>query len=102
MNLKYRDGETKYLMKKVLSRHLPEELYRRPKKGFSSPVDRWLRGGLKPVVEEYLGPDAVRRSGVFDPGEVSRWKDGFYEKFTVGPRQIWNLLMFQMWHDRWH
>ena len=102
MNLKYRDGETKYLMKKVLSRHLPEELYRRPKKGFSSPVDRWLRSGLKPVVEEYLGPDAVRRSGVFDPGEVSRWKDGFYEKFTVGPRQIWNLLMFQMWHDRWH
>ena len=102
MNLKYRDGETKHLMKKVLSRHLPEELYERPKKGFSSPIDKWLRGRLRPVVEEYLGPDAVRKSGVFDPGEVARWKERFYERFTVGPRQIWNLLMFQMWHERWH
>ena len=102
MNLKYRNGETKYLMKKVLSRHLPHELYARPKRGFSSPVDRWLRGRLRPVAEEYLSADAVRKSGVFDPGQVSRWKDGFYEKFTIGPRQIWNLLTFQMWHERWH
>ena len=102
MNLKYRNGETKYLMKKVLSRHLPRELYARPKRGFSSPVDRWLRGRLRPVAEEYLSADAVRKSGVFDPGQVARWKDGFYEKFTIGPRQIWNLLTFQMWHERWH
>ena len=102
MDLKYRDGETKYLMKKVLSRHIPEELYRRPKRGFSSPIDRWLRGSLRPVVEDYLGPEAVRKSGMFDPAEVLRWKDGFYERFTVGPRQIWNLLMFQMWHEKWH
>ena len=101
-DLKYRNGETKYLMKKVLSRHLPEELYRRPKRGFSSPIDRWLRGKLRPVAEECLGEAAVRKSGVFDSSEVKRWKDGFYEKFTVGPRQIWNLLMFQMWHERWH
>ena len=101
-NLKYRNGETKYLMKKVLSRHLPEELYARPKRGFSSPIDRWLRGTLRPVAEEYLSAAAVGKSGVFDSGEVARWKDGFYEKFTIGPRQIWNLLMFQMWHERWH
>ncbi len=102
LNLKYRNGETKYLMKKALSRHLPEELYSRPKRGFSSPMDRWLRGRLRPVAEEYLGEAAVRKSGVFDPGRVALWKDGFYEKHTVGPRQIWNLLTFQMWHERWH
>lgn len=102
MDLKYRDGETKYLMKKVLSRRLPEELYSRPKKGFSAPIDRWLRGRLRPLVDEYLGESAVRRSGVFDPAEVSLWKERFYERFSVGPRQIWNLLMFQMWHEKWH
>lgn len=102
MNLKYRNGETKYIMKKVLSRYLPQELYMRPKKGFGSPIDRWLRGRLRYLVDEHLGTETVKKSGVFDPCEVSLWKDKFYEHSSVGARQIWNLLMFQMWHERWH
>ena len=102
MNLKYRNGEKKYILKKTLSKHLPPELYDRPKRGFISPVDSWLRGKLRPLVEEHLGPDSIRRSGFFDPGEVSRWTDRFYEDSSVKPDRIWNLLMFQMWYERWH
>ena len=102
MDLKYRNGESKYLLRKILSRHIPAELYDRPKKGFRSPVDSWLRGKLRPLVENYLGPEAIRKSGVFDPGEVSRWKKRFYDYSSPGAPRIWNLLMFQMWHERWH
>lgn len=102
LGLKYGNGETKYLMKKVLSRHIPEKLYRRPKRGFGSPISRWMRGRLKPLVREYLGADAIRRSEVFDLDEVSRWVNRFYEHSSIGPGRIWNLLMFQMWHERWH
>ena len=102
LDLKYRNGESKYLLKKILSRHIPRELYERPKKGFASPVDSWLRGRLRPLVENYLGPDAIRKSGVFDPEEISRWKDRFYNYSSPGAPRIWNLLMFQMWHERWH
>jgi len=101
-NLKYRNGESKYLLKKVLSRHIPEELYLRPKKGFGIPVNRWLRGKFKPIVREYLGTDMIRKSGIFDPVEVSRLTNGFYKNSSIGRRQIWNLLMFQMWYERWH
>ena len=101
-DLRYRNGETKYLMKKTLSRHLPEDLWKRPKRGFSSPVNRWLRGRFRHLVEEYLGPRMVRRSGIFDPAVVSQWTARFYDGFSAGHRQIWNLLMFQMWHERWH
>lgn len=102
LNFKYRDGSRKYLLKKILARHIPAELYDRPKKGFESPVDKWMKGKLRPLVEEHLGVDAVRKSGVFEPDEVLRWKDKFYEGHSVGAKRIWNLLMFQMWYERWH
>ena len=102
VNLKHRNGENKYFLKKVLSRHLPQELYDRPKTGFVGPVDSWLRGRLRPVVMEYLGPDAIRKSGFFDADEVSRWTDRFYDDSSIKPDRIWNLLMFQMWYERWH
>ena len=56
LDLKYRNGESKYILKKILSRHIPPELYERPKKGFASPVDSWLRGKLRPLVEKLPGP----------------------------------------------
>lgn len=102
VNFKYRNGENKYFLRKVLSRHLPRELYDRPKTGFVGPVDSWLRGRLRPMVMEYLGPDAIKKSGVFDPGEVSRWTRRFYDDSSIRPERIWNLLTFQMWHERWH
>ena len=102
VNLKYRNGERKYLLRKTLSKHLPAELYDRPKKGFRSPVDSWLRGKLRPLVMEHLGPSGIRKSGFFDADEVSRWTDRFYNDLSVKPGRIWNLLMFQMWYDKWH
>ena len=102
VNFKYRNGENKYLLRKVLSRHLPRELYDRPKTGFVGPVDSWLRGKLRPVVMEYLGPEAIKKSGVFDPDEVSRWTRRFYDDSSIKPERIWNLLTFQMWHEKWH
>ena len=101
LNLKYRDGETKYLLRRVLSRHIPRELYERPKRGFASPVGKWLRGKLQPLVREFLSPEAIKKSGFFSPNEVSRWVDRFYEDRFMRPSRIWNLLMFQMWHERW-
>ena len=102
LDLKYRDGEGKYLLKKVLSRHLPKELYERPKKGFASPVGDWLRGGLRPLVKEFLSPETVRRGGIFNAAEVSRQMEEFYGDPFARPKRIWNLLIFQMWYDRWH
>ena len=102
LDLKYRNGESKYFLKKVLSRHIPAELYDRPKTGFVGPVDSWLRGKLRPLVMEHLGSSAIRKSGFFDAEEVSRWTDKFYKDSSIKPDRIWNLLMFQMWYERWH
>ena len=102
LDFKYRNGESKYFLKKVLSRHIPEELYDRPKTGFVGPVDSWLRGKLKPLVMEYLSAAEIRKSGFFNAEEVSRWTDKFYNDSSIKPDRVWNLLMFQMWYKKWH
>jgi asparagine synthase (glutamine-hydrolysing) len=47
LEYKLRGGTTKYLLKKVLARHLPAQMVYQPKKGFSVPLAQWLRGPLK-------------------------------------------------------
>jgi asparagine synthase (glutamine-hydrolysing) len=46
---KFRNGETKYLLKRALASVLPRWVLERPKKGFGIPVGRWLEGGLLPI-----------------------------------------------------
>ncbi len=61
--MKVRDGETKYLLRRVLDRYVPPTLTRSPKSGFGVPVGNWLRGPLRPWAEELLSPARITRDG---------------------------------------
>ncbi len=54
--LKLRDGETKWILKRALSQILPDEIVRRPKKGFGMPIGRWLREGRFEFAHEKARP----------------------------------------------
>lgn len=97
---KYRNGETKYILKKLLERYLPREMFDRRKMGFSSPVNIWLGTKLRPLVQDYLNENSIRQDGFFKPDVVTRWVDKFYKNEIKGKR-IWNLLVFQMWKEQW-
>src|SRR5438477_6973893 len=49
-------SRTKILLKRVLARYVPRELFERPKKGFESPVASWLRGRLMAWAQEVMDP----------------------------------------------
>ncbi|NIT14600.1 MAG: asparagine synthetase B, partial [Candidatus Dadabacteria bacterium] len=100
-DLKYKDGQTKYILKKVLEKYIPRSLWDRPKHGFASPVYYWLRGELKPLVKEYLGEDRIKREGIFDPKTVSWWVNKFLKDKSLNFERIWYLLMFEMWKEKW-
>ena len=101
LRYKYRQGESKYLLKKILYRYLPESMFKRPKQGFSAPIGEWLRGPLRPMVEQHLNPEAVHADGIFDPAAVSQSLHRFYGDKSISANQIWYLLEFQMWKSRW-
>ena len=46
---KYRNGETKYLLKRALEPVLPKDIIYRKKKGFGVPLARWLKNWPEPA-----------------------------------------------------
>ena len=59
-----RGGEGKWLLRRVLERHVPRTLFDRPKQGFGIPIDAWLRGPLREWAEALLDPDRLAAGGI--------------------------------------
>jgi asparagine synthase (glutamine-hydrolysing) len=101
MALKLREGESKFLLKKVLLRYLPAPLVYRGKRGFGAPVSAWLKGDLRGWAGDLLSHERLRAQGVLDPAAVAQ----VWQRFGAGERKwhthLWNVLMFQAWHDYW-
>jgi asparagine synthase (glutamine-hydrolysing) len=100
-HLKYRHGTGKYLLKKVLARYVPRELFERPKMGFGVPLDQWLRADLKELMLDYLSPARLKREGRFDADIVARTVKEQLNGSGSHHHRLWALLMWQMWHERW-
>ncbi len=100
-NLKFKNGTGKYLLKKLLARYLPQNLYERPKMGFGVPVEHWLRTDLKEMLQDYLSPAKISKDSFFCPNLVEKMlKEHISGKFNHQHR-LWGLLMWQMWWERW-
>jgi asparagine synthase (glutamine-hydrolysing) len=96
---KIRNGEGKYLLRRVLERHVPRSMFERPKHGFGVPIDQWLRGPLQGWAEDLLSDQRLRREGYFEPLVVHR----ALREHLAGRRnhqyRLWTILMFQAWLD---
>ena len=88
----------KYLAKKLLYRHLPRKVVERPKRGFQVPLEHWLRGELKPLVEHYLQP---KDDPILDPRAVDRIKASVYSGRDEHLSLLWFLLIYRIWQERW-
>ncbi len=98
---KVRDGESKWLMRRLLERHVPAEIIDQTKKGFTLPVAEWLRGPLHDWAEALLSPSALDSHGLIDPEPVRRrWRE-HQEGRRNWSSDLWSVLMFQAWSERW-
>jgi asparagine synthase (glutamine-hydrolysing) len=96
---KVRRLELKHLLKKVALDMLPRSIVTRPKAGFHVPVPVWLKGELRPLVTDQLGPATVARQGIFDPAYVTRLTDEHMSGRRDHSRNLWGLLMFGLWFE---
>ena len=96
-----RNGETKWLLRQVLYRHVPKALIERPKMGFGMPMDDWLRGPLRDWAEDLLDAPAMEADGLLDPAPVRQlWSEHLAGR-TAGQYRLWCVLMFQAWKRHW-
>ena len=99
LDLKLRDGTTKWLLRRLLARHVPPAIVGRAKQGFGAPVADWLRGPLRDWAEALLAERRLVEEGYFQAGIVR----DLWARFQGGNRKwhthLWNVLMFQAWLD---
>jgi asparagine synthase (glutamine-hydrolysing) len=93
MKFKVRNGETKYLLKKVLCKYLPADSVYRPKMGFGVPLANWLRGPLRTWAQELIHDDTLMSRLPLDQAGVRE----LLRQQLAGEREshplLWSVLM---------
>ena len=90
-DLKLRGLKRKYILKRAAEKLLPRDVVWRKKAGFGAPIRSWLRGPLRPLVEDLLSEETVKRRGLFRPKEVRR-----IIAANLSGREDYNLQVFQL------
>src|SRR5207302_8401551 len=89
--LKLSGFKRKYILKRALEKFFPHDVVWRKKAGFGAPIRSWLRGALRPLVNELLSEETIRRRGLFRFKEVKRIIDA-----NLSGREDYNLQVFQL------
>jgi asparagine synthase (glutamine-hydrolysing) len=100
-DLKIRDGVNKYLLKQVVHRYVPSSMMDRKKMPFVAPINVWFQNELKEFFLHYLNEDRLRKQGIFNPEPILKLRNSFLNGKKESVQKLWNLLVFQMWYEKW-
>ena len=106
-DLKYKAGIKKYILKELLHEYLPQKLVDRPKQGFCIPINKWLKGDLKYLIDIYLSDEYIIKQNIFKLEDIKRMKKIFLSeknkiyKGLLLDESIWNIIVFQLWYNKY-
>ncbi|HXN55987.1 MAG TPA: asparagine synthase C-terminal domain-containing protein, partial [Myxococcales bacterium] len=91
---------TKVVLRRAAQDLVPEEILRRPKKGFGIPVAAWIRGPLRPLFEELMDEKEIAAAGIFRPAAVRSLLSRHLSGEADLRKPLWTLFMFLLFRKR--
>ncbi len=73
----------------------------RPKVGFSIPMNEWFRNDLKGYLFEFINEKQLSKHNLINIKKAISVRDEFLSGKEFKETQVWLLLTFQMWWNRW-
>ncbi|WP_268878332.1 asparagine synthase C-terminal domain-containing protein [Peptostreptococcus porci] len=97
---KIANGTTKYILRKTAEQKLPEEWYKRKKKGFPVPIKHWFREEkYYNFVKDYFNKPYVAE--FFEEEKINKILDEHYNGISNNARKIYTILVFLVWYERY-
>ncbi|MBL0089990.1 MAG: amidotransferase 1, exosortase A system-associated [Ideonella sp.] len=93
--MKIRGQEGKFLLKKAMEPHLPNDILYRPKMGFSVPLAAWFRGPLRQRVRDAVLGDGLAQTGWFNRSYIENLLEAHQSGASDHSAPLWTLLMFE-------
>lgn len=100
-NLKIKNGETKYILKKAVEGIIPSNIIHRRKQGFDAPVNEWMRSEWASFVEHTALESFFVKQNYFNRDVVRSIIHSNMRKNKLAGRNLWNLVNLALWHSYW-
>jgi len=100
-SFKIRGGSQKYLLRELMKDVLPEDVITRKKTGLDIPAHEWLRGPLRPLMEEAINWGTAAYSDVFQKSVIDRHVRDHIERRANLGYHLWGLMILFLWMRKW-
>jgi len=100
-HFKIRNQTNKYILKQVVHKYVPQHLMDRPKMPFIAPLTVWFKDELKEKIQYYLSEEKLTETGLFNNAPVMQLSKNYLQGKRVTYQKVWNILVFQLWYERW-
>ena len=98
-NLKIKNREKKYILKKAFADTLPHTILHRKKQGFGVPLVHYFRNELKDFVyNEIFG---FQEYNYYDKIYLNTLWERHQKKLSDYSRIFWSIIMFNLWYKKW-
>ncbi|MDF2456603.1 MAG: asnB [Cytophagaceae bacterium] len=89
--------DNKVLLKEILYEYVPQEYFQRPKKGFSIPLNKWLKGDLRYLITKYLSKKVIDKYHVVHDANVRYLLTAYDNGSDYLFNRIWLLILLHKW-----
>jgi len=96
-NFKIRKGISKYILKKVAEKYLPDDVIYRSKTGFGAPLDDLLESDFKFIIQKYLNEKKIKEDNIFNHKTISEILNKNKQGDVSYNYNILSLLSIQSW-----
>lgn len=96
-NFKFEGNNQKRILKEILYKYVPKDIFDRPKSGFTMPFKEWFRNELKEYVLDELNIESLRKLPGINPElalkMINEHMNGSWNRYPA----IWSLLVLKQW-----
>ncbi len=100
-DLKLNRLTSKYILKKMAEKHIPDYIIKRKKQGFAIPVTKWLKHELKDILLQYTSKNYIQNQGIFQYNFIEKLVQNHLNETWDNKKLLWNLLVFQLWYEKY-